>query len=270
MTHVGIIGAGHVGEALAALLVGTGHTVKIANSRGRDSLSAFARKTGAQAEDLENISSDVTILFVAIPMARIVDLPRSVIHGLAGGAIVVDAGNYYPLRDGNIAALDAGLVESAWTSQQLGVPVVKAFNTIIASRLATCGKPRGHRQRIALPVAGDDPEARTTIMKLVETLGFSGFDAGPISESWRQQPGQPGYCTDPTLAELPLLLERADRAAAARNRDKGARLLARLPDTYPAGQLVRAARFSAGLDRLKPASWIAMLRLGYTILRSRR
>jgi 8-hydroxy-5-deazaflavin:NADPH oxidoreductase len=270
MKHIGIIGAGDVGEALATRLVEAEYKVKVANSRGRDSLAAFARKTGAQATDIEDISSDVNILVVAIPMARVADLPKTVIDALPQGAIVVDAGNYYPLRDSAIAAIDQGLPESAWVSRQLGVPVIKAFNNIIASRLATGGKPRGDRRRIALPVAGDDPEARATIMELVETLGFTGFDAGPISESWRQQPGQPAYCTDPTLAELPLLLKRADRKDAARNRDNAARILPKLPGTYPAQQLVRVARFSAGLDRLKPASWLAMLRLGYTLLRSER
>lgn len=268
--QIGIIGAGYVGEALAARLVETGYKVKVANSRGRDSLAAFARKTGAQATDIEDISSGVNILVVAIPMARVAELPKSVIDTLPQGAIVVDAGNYYPLRDGEIATIDQGMPESAWVSQQLGIPVIKVFNNIIASRLATCGKPKGDRHRIALPVAGDDPKARTTIMGLVETLGFSAFDAGPISESWRQQPGQPAYCTDPTLAELPLLLKRADRMEAARNRDKAARILPKLPETYSTEQLVRVARFFVGLDRLKPASWIAMLRLGYTLLRSPR
>lgn len=270
MKHIGIIGAGHVGEALAGRLVVAGYKVKVANSRGRDSLAAFARSTGAEAADIGDISSDVNILIAAIPLARVPDLPRQVIGGLPQGAIVVDTANYYPLRDGVIAAIDQGLPESAWVSQQLGVPVVKVFNNIIAARLATCGKPGGDRHRIALPVASDDPDSRTAIMDLVETLGFSAFDAGPISQSWRQQPGQPAYCTDPTLGELPSLLERGDRNGAARNRDAAARILPRLPATYPAQQLVRVARFSAGLDRLNPASWLAMLRLGYGLLRSPR
>jgi 8-hydroxy-5-deazaflavin:NADPH oxidoreductase len=270
MKDIGIIGAGYVGEALAVRLVEAGYKVKVANSRGRDSLTAFARKTGAQATDIEDISSSVNILIVAIPMARVADLPKSVIDTLPQGAIVVDAGNYYPLRDSTIAAIDQGLPESAWVSRQLGIPVIKAFNNIIAHRLATCGKPRGNRRRIALPVAGDDPKARATIMDLVDTLGFAAFNAGPISESWRQQPGQPAYCTDPTLEELPLLLKRADRKDAVRNRDKAARILPKLPETYPAEQLVRVSRFFVGLDTLKPASWLAMLRLGYMLLRSQR
>ena len=133
MGHTGIIGAGYVGEALATRLVEAGYKVKVANSRGRDSLAAFARDTGAEATDIEGISSGVNILVVAIPMARVAELPKSVINTLPQGAIVVDACNYYPLRDGAIAGIDQGLPESAWLSQQLGVPVIKAFNNIIAA-----------------------------------------------------------------------------------------------------------------------------------------
>jgi hypothetical protein len=106
-------------------------------------------------------------------------------------------------------------------------------------------------------------------MTLVEELGFSAFDAGPIAESWRQQPGQPAYCTDPTAKELPLLLKQADREKAVRYRDKAMRIMAKLPSNYPAEQLVRVSRFSMGLDRLKAANWLTMLGLGVAVLRSK-
>ncbi len=269
MRRIGIIGAGHVGGALAKQLVGLGYAVQIANSKGRHSLQEFATATGARPIDIADVSAGVDVLIIAIPLARVRDLPKSVFNTLAEGAIIVDAGNYYPLRDGVTPEIDQGLPESQWVSQQLGVPVVKAFNNIIASRLVTEGKPEGDRHRIALPVAGDDLPSRSAIMELVEALGFSAFDAGPIAESWRQQPGQPAYCTDPTSAELSSLLARADRRKAASNRDKAAKILAKLPSNYPADQLVRASRFSSGLDRLRPTSWLVMLRLGLTILRAR-
>jgi 8-hydroxy-5-deazaflavin:NADPH oxidoreductase len=270
VNHVGIIGAGYVGEALASRLVETGHEVKVSNSRGRDSLRAFALRTRAKAVDIGDVSCGVDVLIVAVPMTRIVDLPKTVFQMLPQSAIVVDAGNYYPLRDGAIIEIDHGLPESQWVSQQLGVTVTKAFNNIIASRLATKGRPENDPRRIALPVAGDDPKARAGIMALVERLGFSAFDAGPLSESWRQQPGQPAYCTDPTREELPLLLRRADRKKAAHGRDRASRLLARLPENYPAEQLVQVSRIFVGLDKSKPDSWLALLRLGVALLRPKR
>jgi 8-hydroxy-5-deazaflavin:NADPH oxidoreductase len=269
MKNIGIIGSGNVGGVLAKRLVEQGHKVKLANSRGRASLQDLTQRTGAKAVDIEDVSLDADVLIIAIPFARVRDLPKSIVSTLPRTGIIVDAGNYYPMRDGAIAMIDQGLPETEWVSQQLGAPAVKAFNNIIASRLATNGKPKGDRRRIALPVSGDDLTARATTMALVEEIGFNAFDAGLLAESWRQQPGQPAYCTDPTLEELPILLERANQDRAVRNRDNAAKIMAKLPTNYPAEQLVRVARFSIGLDKLKPRSWIAMLRLGITISRQR-
>jgi predicted dinucleotide-binding enzyme len=45
-------------------------------------------------------------------------------------------------------------------------------------------------------VAGDDPDAKGKVMALVDQLGFDPVDAGPLAESWRQQPGSPCYGSD--------------------------------------------------------------------------
>ena len=56
-------------------------------------------------------------------------------------------------------------------------------------------------------------------MQLVEDTGFDAFDAGTLAESWRQQPGAPGYCTDLTLAELPAALAAAEASRLPKRRD---------------------------------------------------
>lgn len=271
MQQIGVIGAGPVGQGLAKRLVALGYVVRIANSRGPASLRDVAKSTGAEPIDITDISAGAAVLVLAIPFGRVPDLPKSVVSSLPGDAIIVDAGNYYPRRDGAIPEIDQGLPESQWISRKLGVPVVKAFNSIIASRLANQCKPAGDRRRIALPVAGDDLASRRAIMALVEAFGFDAFDAGSLAESWRQQPGQPAYCTDATRTELRMLLARADREMAKRNRDKATEILSKLPEDYPADQLVRASRILVGLDKLRPASWFAILRLAATIaLRKQR
>jgi predicted dinucleotide-binding enzyme len=111
--------------------------------------------------------------------------------------VVVDTGNYYPRqRDGRIEAIEAGMPESTWVAQQLGRPVIKAFNNIYASHLLESGRPKGAAGRIALPVSGDDQAAKAIVLKLVDELGFDGVDAGKLDESWRQQPGTPVYTKD--------------------------------------------------------------------------
>ena len=127
----------------------------------------------------------------------------------ARGTPVVDTGNYYPQRDGRIAAIEDGTTESRWVSQQLGRPVIKAFNNIYAKHLMENGRPRGDSRRIALPVAGDDAAAKATVMRLVDELGFDPVDAGSLDESWRQQPGTPVYGTDHDLAGVKRALAEA-------------------------------------------------------------
>ena len=267
MNSIGIVGAGHLGTVLARRLVATGHAVRVANSRGRQSLQGFAQLTGAEAVDVAEVTVGADMLILAIPLGQVRALPEAVIGSLPAGGIVVDAGNYVPPRDGLIPAIEAGLPETEWVSRELGAPVVKAFNNITDNSLEHDGRPEGARNRIALPVAGDDPQARAAVMRLVERLGFSAFDAGPLAESWRQQIGQPAYCTDPTTDQLRRLLERADSGTVGRNRDGAMRLMARMPVDYSKRDLVRAARFMAGLDRTRPASWLAVLRLGLAMLR---
>ncbi|HET7622332.1 MAG TPA: hypothetical protein VFK39_10550, partial [Gemmatimonadaceae bacterium] len=107
--------------------------------------------------------------------------------------VVVDTGNYYPQRDGRIGAIEEGTAESEWVSEQLGRPVVKAFNNIYAADLLNGGRPAGDPKRVALPISGDDPEAKALISRLIHELGFDVVDAGSLDESWKQQPGTPVY-----------------------------------------------------------------------------
>src|SRR5205823_3798862 len=116
-------------------------------------------------------------------------------------------------RDGRIDAIEDGQPESAWVAEQLGHPVVKAFNGIYAAHLLSHGRPAGDPERIALPVAGDDAAAKQVVLSLLDELGFDGVDAGPLAESWRQQPGTPVYGADLDAAGV-----RAALAAAPRER----------------------------------------------------
>jgi len=162
------------------------------------------------------------------------------------------------------------LSESEWTSRMLGRPVIKTFNNITSNRILYKGLRKGAKSRIALPVSGDDGRAKEVVITLLDSLGFDGIDAGSLLESWRYQPGTPAYCSDPTSIELSALLVKADRQKAPKNRDQAMKLVAKLPPDYPPQDLVQVARLSAGLDILKPKSWFALLRLGFTALRPTR
>jgi predicted dinucleotide-binding enzyme len=194
--RIGIVGAGNIGATLTRRLAALGHDVSVANSRGPETLADLAAETGATAAPVSDVAHGAEVVIVTIPEKNVPDLPQNLFDGAADGAVVIDTGNYYPQRDGRIDPVEDGTPESRWVAQRLGRPVVKAFNNIVASHLLERGQEEGTPGRIALPVAGDDPEARAVVMAIVDELGFDPIDAGGLDESWRQQPGTPVYGTD--------------------------------------------------------------------------
>ncbi|NKI90405.1 hypothetical protein HBN54_003009 [Hymenobacter sp. 1B] len=196
--NIGIIGAGHIGSALAVRLTSLGHSVKIANSRGPETLKDVAQKTGATPVTAREAAQHGDIIVVTIPLKNIPDLPKDLFEGVAADVPVIDTSNYYPmLRDGHMPELETGdLTESEWVQQHLGRPVVKVFNNIYADHLENKGQAAGTPGRISLPVAGDDAAAKQKVMALVDELGFDAVDDGTLHESWRQQPGTLSYGAD--------------------------------------------------------------------------
>lgn len=195
--RIGIIGAGHIGGTLARRLTALGHQVAVANSRGPESLSALAREAGATAVTVTEAARSGEIVVVTIPLRNVPKLPRNLFDGTFENVVIIDTCNYYPQqRDGRIEEIEDGMPESRWVEQRIGRPVIKAFNNIYAQHLMDLGRPAGDPNRIALPVAGDDPAAKTKVMRLVDELGFDPVDAGTVDESWRQQPGTPVYAND--------------------------------------------------------------------------
>jgi 8-hydroxy-5-deazaflavin:NADPH oxidoreductase len=194
---IGIIGAGHIGGSLTRLLTGLGHAVRVSNSRAPETLAELSAETGASAVWAAEAAADADLVIVSIPQKNVVDLAPGIVTTAKVGAPVIETNNYYPReRDGRIDAIEAGMPESAWVSEQLGVPVFKVFNGIYWKRLLEGGLPRGDARRIALPVAGDDPSGKQIVSGLVDELGFDPVDGGTLAESWRQQPGTPVYGTD--------------------------------------------------------------------------
>jgi predicted dinucleotide-binding enzyme len=195
--RIGLIGAGHIGGTLARRLTALGHEVSLANSRGPETLAAFARETGVKPVTVQQAARAGEVVIVTIPEKTVSRLPAGLFDGVPVEVVVVDTGNYYAQqRDGRFDPIESGATESRWVSDQLGRPVVKAFNNIYAKHLLERGKPKGATGRIALPVAGDDRRGKEVVIRLLDQLGFDGIDAGGLDDSWRQQPGTPVYATD--------------------------------------------------------------------------
>jgi 8-hydroxy-5-deazaflavin:NADPH oxidoreductase len=165
---IGLIGAGHIGSQIARAAIASGYDVVISNSRGPETLTDLVSELGprARAGTTEDAATAGDLVVVAVPLKAIGDVPAEPLIGKT----VIDANNYYPRRDGNIAALDDDSVTSSelLQSRLRGAKVVKAFNHIYARQITGDGTPPGTPNRRALAIAGDDPAARAQVAELIE------------------------------------------------------------------------------------------------------
>jgi predicted dinucleotide-binding enzyme len=200
--RIGIVGSGNIGGTLTELLARHGHEVTVANSRGPDSLGELVARAGenARAGTVADAASSGDVVVVATPVAAYDTLPS----GRFDGKVVIDTGNYYPARDGEIDVLES----DETTSTELlgeslpGARLVKAFNTMNFRTLAGEGRPGEPRsERLALFLAGDDQDAKEQVARLIDELGFAPVDTGSLAGGGRrQQPGAAVY-NNPLRAE---------------------------------------------------------------------
>jgi 8-hydroxy-5-deazaflavin:NADPH oxidoreductase len=195
MTTVGFIGSGHIGGTVARLSVAAGYRVIMSNSRGPQTLGDLIAELGslAVAATAEQAAGGGDIVVVTIPWHAYQSVPAAPLAGKP----VIDTCNYYPQRDGQFAELDSGSVTSSELLQRhlADARVVKGFNNIFYQHLLSLSRPSGAADRSFLPIAGDDAGAKTEVTTFLDAIGWGAADAGPLAESWRQEPGTPVYGT---------------------------------------------------------------------------
>jgi hypothetical protein len=199
---IGIIGAGHIGANAAKLFVEAGHEVAISNSRGPETLRDLVAELGdnARAATAAEAARFGDAVLVAIPLKDYTTLDANDLRG----KVVIDAMNYYPNRDGNIAPLDSDETTSSelLAAQLPGARIVKAFNTIWFEHLKTQGKKNAQiADRRVIVVSGDDADAKAIVSQLIEDIGFGAYDVGSLRDSRKQQPGAALYNRDVTVGE---------------------------------------------------------------------
>jgi predicted dinucleotide-binding enzyme len=218
MATIGIIGSGKIGSQVARLAIQSGYDVVLSNSRGPETLAALVQELGpkARAGTVQDAAqSGDEIVVVSIPLGRFRTVP---VEPLVG-KIVIDTNNYYPQRDGNIPELQQETATSLELLQQQHLPkskVVKGFNHIQAAQWTTDGSASGTPNRRALAIAGDDLAAKAKVTALLDEFGFDTVDAGTARDSWRIQPGTPGYGPRRNAEQLRADLASAERPQPAR------------------------------------------------------
>lgn len=216
---ISVIGAGAIGGNLARRLSEAAHDVLIVDARGLEVVATEVLAAGAQTVDPEAAIADRDVIILSIPFSKQPELADHLAKA-ADDTVIVDTSNYYPSMNGAVESVDKGQVESVWAAEQLGRPIVKAWNAALAATQQMKGRPAGAPDRIAIPVSADSDVARRIVMQLVDDTGFDPFDAGGLAESWRQQPGTPAYCTELNLEELGQALAAAEKDKAPVTRDR--------------------------------------------------
>lgn len=193
MTVLGLIGSGSIGATVARLAVDGGVDVVVSNSRGPETLADLVADLGprARAATARQAASAGDLVVVTVPFRAYEQMPREEL----AGKVVLDTNNYYPDRDGAFPQLDSLETTSSELLQKHldRSHVVKVFNNIFYKHLAALPRPTGAADRSALPIAGDDAEAKAKATALLDLLGYDAVDAGALSEGWRFQPGTPIY-----------------------------------------------------------------------------
>jgi 8-hydroxy-5-deazaflavin:NADPH oxidoreductase len=181
---IGFIGAGNVAQAIARHAAGQGHQVVLSNSRGPASLTVLAEQLGPHVTAGTREEAACAELVV-----RAVGWPQvpDAVAGLPpfGGRIVIDTTNQFASPPPHAEIADLGpLTGSEHVASLLpGARVVKAFNSLYGQYIDA--DPRHDAGRQVLFLAGDDADAKTTVIELTTSFGFAPVDLGPLREGGR-------------------------------------------------------------------------------------
>ncbi len=183
--NITLIGAGNMGAAFVKQLTQAGHQVRVTARHLEKAQALAAAHAGAAAVAADQALGDSRVVIVATPYADAVPALKSL--GPLDGRIVIDITN--PLT-ADFMGLTVGHDTSA--AEEIakalpGVPVVKAFNTLLAQVLAE-GPAFAHGRTAPVFYAGDDEAARQTARALAESMGFEPVDAGGLKNARYLEP----------------------------------------------------------------------------------
>jgi 8-hydroxy-5-deazaflavin:NADPH oxidoreductase len=199
--RIGVIGSGHIGGTIGGLWIKKGHQVAF-SSRHPDELKPMVAELGslARAGTVEEAIAFGDVLFIAVPYGAVPQIGKDYSAAMKG-KVMLDACNAVSARDGAVAD-EVEQTGIGVTTQKYfpGVRIVRAFNTMsymIFAREANRPDPK-----LAVPIAGDDPQAVQIAASLVRDAGFDPVVVGKLADARRFQRGQPGYGQSVSATEL--------------------------------------------------------------------
>ena len=180
---IGMIGAGRMGGAMAALFVKTGHPT-LFSSRHPENLKDLATRLGplAQAGTVTQAVAFGDVVVMVVPYSALEGIGKEHGRGLASKPLVLDVCNPIAGRDG------AEIVK--WVNEQGGAGlasakllpgsrIVRAFNGISYRRVGEIAHKAGGL--VGVPIAGDDAKAIALAEGLIRGIGFEPVLVGNLA-----------------------------------------------------------------------------------------
>ena len=200
-TRIGVIGSGNIGGTIGGLWVKKGHSVFF-SSRHPEELKDMIAKLGslAKAGTVEEAVAFGDVLFIAVPYGAIPQIGKDYSAKMKG-KVMLDACNAVSTRDGAVAdEVEQNGIGVTTQKYFPGVRIVRAFNTM--SYMVFAREANRPDPKLAIPIAGDDPQAVQIAAALVRDAGFDPVTVGTLADARRFQRGQPGYGQQVSAAEL--------------------------------------------------------------------
>lgn len=206
---IGVVGSGRIGVTVGGLWVKDGHPVMF-SSRHPEQLKEMVENPGAVARTgtVEEAIGFGHVIFLAVPYGALPQIGQDYGKMLAG-KVVLDAGNANASRDGATIADEVERDSIGVVTQRYlpGAHILRAFNTLNYAILAKeANRPP---PRLAIPIAGDNPDAVRVAAGLVRDAGFDPVEVGGLADARRFQRGGPGYGQAVSAAELKKTLSLA-------------------------------------------------------------
>ena len=169
----------------------------------------MAEGIGAKVGTTEEAAEFGDVILLAIPYGKVPDVAEQL--GSLENKILIDAGNPYPNRDGEMAqkVIDdesqtaTGYIASLFPKAK----TVKAFNSILYKVFAEQAFKEGD-ERVAVQICSDEPEAKETVKQLIEDMGFAPQDLGNLSQGVLFEPNAPLYNQNLKINDAEKLLKQ--------------------------------------------------------------
>jgi 8-hydroxy-5-deazaflavin:NADPH oxidoreductase len=189
--EIGTIGAGAFAQAFGKRALKAGHTVKLSNDQGPDSLREIVTQLGPGAMAVpKEVAANCEMVLLAVTWDNVPDTLASLPRWK--NQILIDGTNPFHGKAGKFTQAGVGNLSTSQLVAALapGARVVKAFNHMIVSNLEEGPVVNGAR-RVAF-VSADDNDAKKQVETLLKTFGHSVIDLGDLRNGGLiQQAGGP-------------------------------------------------------------------------------